>query len=107
METKETITYRELARRVGDMILINKIEEVDQDMLYEGLENGSLYDNDDEQDGVVKDIFQFYAISDGSADYLKRISDELVFYSTVLDTYFWGITHFGISWDDVKIEVQA
>lgn len=103
----ETITYSELARRVGDCVLMNKIQEVDPEMLYEGIENGSLWvDDDDEENEVVKDIYQFYAITSDGADYLKAVSDELVFYSEKLDTYFWGITHFGTSWDGVDVELR-
>ena len=87
--TKETVTYKELARRVGDAVLMNKITEVDLEMLYEGIENGSLWvDSEDEENEQVQEIYQFYAITSGGSDYLKRVSDELVFYSDKLDTYF-------------------
>ena len=105
--TKEVITYSELARRVGDCVLMNRIQEVDTEMLYEGLENGSLWaDSEDEDNEEVQEIYQFYAITSGGADYLKAVTDELVFYSEVLDTYFWGITHFGTSWDGVDVELH-
>lgn len=106
MGTTEVITYRELARRVGDAVLMNKITEVDTEMLYEGLENGTLWaDSEDEDNEEVQEIYQYYAITSGGADYLKAVSDELVFYSDMLDTYFWGITHFGTSWDGVTTEL--
>lgn len=112
MITTEVVTYRELARRVGDAVLMNKITEVDTDMLYEGLENGNLYQEVDDEyfneetEAEFKDIYQYYAITSGGADYLKAASDELVFYSELLDTYFWGITHFGTSWDGVETELH-
>ena len=104
--TKEVVTYSELARRVGDCVLMNKITEVDPEMLYEGIENGSLWVNsEDEDNDEVQEVYQYYAITSGGADYLKAVSDELVFYSEKLDTYFWGITHFGTSWDGVDVEL--
>ena len=106
MITTEVVTYRELARRVGDAVLMNKITEVDTEMLYEGLENGSLWVDEDGTEDEVKEIYQYYAITRGGADYLKAVSDELVFYSDMLDTYFWGITHFGTSWDGVDVELH-
>jgi hypothetical protein len=107
MTTTEVITYAELARRVGDAVLMNQIVDVDPDMLYEGLENGSLWmDEEDTDNEEAKEIFQYYAITSGGAEYLKDVTDELVFYSNVLDTYFWGITHCGTSWDGVDVELH-
>jgi len=39
--------------------------------------------------------------------YLKRVSDELVFYSEVLDEYIWGVTHYGTAWSHVKVDINA
>ncbi len=50
------------------------------------------------------DVYQWYLIGSGDADYLKRHTDELVFYSDVLDEYLWGVTHFGTSWDGVSLD---
>lgn len=61
-------------------------------------------DGTDSEDYV--DIFQWYLISPNDAEYLKRATDELVFYSEVLDEYVWGVTHFGTSWVGVKLEVK-
>lgn len=99
----ETINYSELARRVGDMVLMNNITKVDEN-LYDGLENGYLYFDTDEDDMV--EIYQYYAITDSGADYLKRTTDEIVFYSDLLDTYFWGITHFGTPWSGVNVTLK-
>ena len=111
-KVKEVITYSELARRVGDCVLMNKITEIDPEMLYEGIENGSLFEEVDEEyfneetEAPYREVYQYYAITSGGADYLKAVSDELVFYSEKLDTYFWGITHFGTSWDGVDVELH-
>jgi len=103
--TKEVITYAELARRLNVAKLFNKAPELDPEMLYEGLENGSLWvDSEDEDNDEVQEIYQYFLIDPSDADYLKRNTDELVFYSEVLDEYVWGVTHFGTSWEGVTLE---
>lgn len=103
--TKEVITYAELVNRLNVAKLFNKAPELDPEMYYEGLENGSLWDNpEDEENGDIKEIYQWFLINPSDADYLKRNTDELIFYSAVLDEYVWGVTHFGTSWDGVTLE---
>lgn len=103
--TKEVISYAELAKRLNELKLFNKAPELDTEMYYEGLVNGSLWTNeDDEEDENIKEIFQWYLISSSDAEYLKNNTDELIFYSEVLDEYVWGVTHFGTSWDSVTLE---
>lgn len=100
-----TITYKELARRLGDIFLFNKAPELDPEMYYEGIENGSLWENEDDlHDDTVKEIFQWYLITQSGAEYLKDHTEELVFYSNVLNEYVWGVTHWGTSWDSVELE---
>lgn len=104
----ETITYRELARRVGDMVLMNEIVKVDHD-LFDNVENGDLYETDpetEEQYDYAKDLYQFYAITESGYNYLKYNTNEIVLYSEMLDTYFWGITHFGTPWDGVEVTLK-
>lgn len=114
----KTITYAELANRLSDCKLFNKAPELDPEMLYEGLENGTLdycveHDEKDRDKCIEKDcefenreIYQYYLISPYDAEYLKNVTDELVFYSEVLDEYVWGVTHFGTSWDSVELEIK-
>lgn len=114
-----TISYRALANRVGDMVLFNEADNIDENMQDSGLENGFMYtdkdgnytnDSWDEENNCDNDkrgIYQMYAITDGGADYLKRNTSELVFYSEKMDLYFWGITHFGTSWDGVYTNIKA
>lgn len=115
MKTTETITYAELAKRLEAVKLFNKAPELDEN-IYNELESGNLYncecgkDNCDiwneNHEKTEKDIFQWYLISPSDAEYLKRTTDELVFYSEVLDQYVWGVTHFGTAWDGVELEVK-
>lgn len=113
----EKITYTELSKRVGDMVLMNTISSADN-TLYDNVENGFYYDcvcgeedcniwGELEHEKTDTEVYQYYAISKNSAEYLKRNTDEIVFYSELLDIYFWGITHLGTSWDDVKTEIKA
>lgn len=69
---------------------------------------GKPDDWNEEEDGEyeVPEIYQYYIISQGGADYLKRVSKEIVLYSELLDCYVWGITHFGTSWDWVETEIK-
>jgi hypothetical protein len=99
----ETINYSELARRVGDMVLMNNITSVDEN-LFENVENGNLYDEEYPDDHI--EIYQYYAITSGGADYLKSNTNEIVLYSDILDTYFWGITHFGTPWEGVETTLK-
>lgn len=110
--TTTTITYGELAKRLDALKLFNKAPELDPN-IYDGLENGSLYQEVDEEyfneetEAEFKDIYQWYLISPSDADYMKRNTDELIFYSDVLDEYVWGVTHFGTSWDGVTLEFKV
>lgn len=97
---KEVITYAELVNRLNVAKLFNKAPELDEN-IYDGLENGSLWD---EETDYNQEIYQWYLIDPSDADYLKRNTDELIFYSDVLDEYVWGVTHFGTSWDGVTLE---
>jgi len=105
----EVVSYQELARRVGDMIMCNNITTIDEN-LYDNLENGELYYQEKDSNGELiddygKEIYQFYLINQNSADYLKRNTDEIIFYSDKLDLWVWGITHFGTSWSGVFTNV--
>jgi len=101
------ITYKELADRVGDMVLFNNVTEADE-TLFDHTENGDMavLDDNGEPTEVYHEIYQYYAITEGGADYLKRNTSEIVFYSEKLNLYIWGITHFGTSWDGVEVEVK-
>ena len=104
--TTTTITYGELAKRLDNIYLFNKAPELDVN-LYDNIENGSLWaDVDDEDNDELQDIYQWYLIGKNDADYISQHTDELIFYSDVLDEYVWGVTHFGTSWDYVELEFK-
>jgi hypothetical protein len=100
-----TITYAELAKRLDAMKLFNRAPELDPD-IYDGLENGSLYNTEEGYEETPADIFQWYLISPSDAEYIKNHTNELIFYSEVLDEYVWGVTHYGTAWDSVELEFR-
>lgn len=115
MET-EKISYSELARRVGDCILNNELHsQLSGEYDFE-LENGTedycyKHDNKEEHNDECEyesvEVYQTYIITADGADYLKRRTDEIVYYCERLELYLWGITHFGTSWSGVFTELEA
>ena len=68
-------------------------------------------DGDDiDEYGDYHEVYQWYIITDSGASFLKRYTDELVYYHEDLDVYLWGITHYGTSWDyaltDIKLYIH-
>lgn len=113
-----------------DMVLMNNIPEVDPSIwenwggkdplgndectiIDQSLDNGKsekwccethgkATDNEYECEDYesTSEVFQWYAVSDSDADFLKR-HNQYITYSNMLDTYFLAICHFGTSWDYV------
>lgn len=114
----EIITYMELARRVGDMVLNNYVRQHSDDFEAWELTNGTdsyCYVHEDEEecqkhdedcDYEYHDIYQDYIITSSGAEYLERNTNEIVYYNEKLDMYIWGITHYGTSWSGVNVEVK-
>lgn len=95
------LDYRTLAKIIGDCILNNYIYE------YAGYENWELACGKEENDeGEYYEIYQYYIITEYGYRFLKRYTDEIVFYHDDLDMYLWGITHFGTSWDYVLTDLK-
>ena len=111
-ECTETITYSELARRVGDMVMFNNLPEVAEDW-FEDMTNYSPTSEDDQGNIVIDDengdypeIYQWFAISSGGYDYLERNTNEIIGYSEKLNLHFWCITHFGTPWNGVHVTIK-
>ncbi len=94
------IQYATLANAF-DAVLCNNAPVIDPD-LYDNLENGEIFT----EDGEPLEIFQYYIIDANGADILKNWTDELVFYSEKLDTYVWGVTHWGTAWNCVSTDIK-
>lgn len=119
MENTEKVSYSELARRVGDCILNNELQsQLGGEYEFE-LFNGEdqyCYTHEDKEE-CVKDespceyesteVYQTYIIDKSGADYLRRKTNEIVYYCKELDLYLWGITHFGTSWSGVFTEIKS
>ena len=113
---KGYLDYHALANIVGDLILNNTLmtfedfywELVSGQDQYSVDEEGNECDIDsDECYGVyIYDVYQTYIISERGYDFLRRYTDEIVYYCEDLDIYLWGITHFGTSWDYVLTNIK-
>jgi hypothetical protein len=52
--------------------------------------------DDDYEDEVT--IYQYFIISEDSANKLMKHTNEIILYNDDLDMYLLGVTHFGTSW---------
>lgn len=97
------ITYKELADRLDGMVLANGIAEYafNNCLDYEEL-SGSM----DDENGDMKEFYQFFIVSESDAEYLARNTDETVLSFDYIDAYIWCIDHFGTSWEYVHVEVK-
>ncbi len=114
----EKISYKELARRVGDCILNNTIHSETSEHYGYDLFSGDdikCYKHETKEECKKdsdacecehREIYQEYIITENGADYLKRNTSEIVYYCQSLDLYLWGITHFGTSWDGVYTDIK-
>lgn len=111
----ENISYSELAKRVGDCVMNNEIQSHHEFELFNGDDQPCqihetteecVKDNDKCEFESV-DVYQTYIISQDGAEYLKRVSSEIVYYSDELNMYLWGITHFGTSWTHVFTNIKS
>jgi len=106
----EQISYEVLSKRVGDMVMMNSIMSVYNFAEEMECVNGEEYIKDDETGEDTEDfkeVYQMFAVNESGADYLIANTDELVYYNSELDTYFWAITHFGTPWSDVYTEIKT
>ena len=52
------------------------------------------------------EIFQYYIISQYTAEKLQKHTNEVILYNEGLDIYLLGVTHFGTSWDYVLTDIK-
>lgn len=122
-EIIKTITYSELVKELGDVILNNYIlefaykhglsVEVEQGELiryfndeWEEISQDEYYEIDGGHESDI-DIYQYFIISDYAAEYLERHTEEIIFYIEELNMYIWGVSHFGMSWDMVELDIKT
>jgi len=94
--------YDQIFFENSSLILCNAIAE---DFDYLGLESG--FDDEDEDDNDILEIFQYYIVDSNTAEFLKEHTNEHIFYHNRLDIYILGVTHFGTSWDYVGMEFKT
>jgi hypothetical protein len=102
----DRIDYLTLAKRVGDMLLCNSINEID-DTLYDNILQGNEEPEGWNEEREMPEIYQSYLIDKDGALYLINYTNEIVFYSEKLDLYVWGITHFGTGWNGVYTDIAT
>lgn len=68
--------------------------------------DGRYYEDDDEENGDHRDIYQTFFIDGETADFLKERTHEMVFYSPDLDMYLLGVSHFGTAWRSCETEIK-
>lgn len=88
----------------GDTKYTCREHGADVDIAPEEWDNNDPLPECENKTDYAAEIYQWYLIGDDDARYLKEHTDELIFYSNVLEAYVWGITHFGTSWDGVEID---
>jgi uncharacterized damage-inducible protein DinB len=122
---KETISYAELARRVGDMVLCNSINNVDEFWTEHILETPMLMDAVDKLQAervqedkelaesepasiydFLESVYQSYIITDSGAEYLVNYTSELVQYVPSLECFVWHVCHYGTPWSGVDVEIR-
>lgn len=61
---------------------------------------------DEDEDGNLPEIFQWYIVDDEGAKILEW-AGEIVFYNQELDMYIWGVTHYGTAWSHVLTNIKC
>ena len=47
----------------------------------------------DDENNEYAELYRYYIITDQFAEYLSRVTDEIIFYCPELELYIWGVTH--------------
>lgn len=112
------ISYADLSRRVGSMVLNNSIhswlgdvhefEQVNGDARFAcGLtEDGHDAHCDDACTFEEPEVYQEFIISERSAKLLQEYTHELVYHCEELSLYLWGVTHYGTPWNGVMCTLK-
>ena len=87
-----------------DHVLCNDIIKVSFDW---ETYNGSDFYEDEYGEIYIKEIYQYYIISESGAEILSEYTDEIVFYNYEFNLYVWGVTHFGTGWDYVLTNIPC
>lgn len=59
------------------------------------------------ENSYEKEVFQWFIVSDNGAQLIKEFTNDPLYYNSELDIYFWGVTHYGTSWDYVLTDIPC
>lgn len=98
--------YSQLFEDCSQMLICNNIQEIEE-FWYENITNGELYWEDEDGEEVWTDVYQFFLIDHLTSDFLKKCTNEIIFYSEKLDLDVLCVTHWGTSWDYVGAKITC
>lgn len=78
------------------------IAEIERDI--EGMQ-ATINELTEEQE-YQPEIFQWYIVSESGAVILQECN-EIVYYNSEMDLYFWGVTHYGTNWSYVLTNIKC
>lgn len=92
------LSYSNMLKALTDdcYILNNTIA----DKFYFDFLDESMYDLDE------LTIYQYYIISEYTAEKLQKHTNEIILYNKDLDMYLLGVGHFGTSWNYVLTDIE-
>lgn len=96
------VSYQRIIKRyIGDIVLCNNIEELDESVLENAV---NLYNEETEE---YEEIYQYYLcnISEWEKEQLEKMG-IIISYSDMLDCDVLMVDHFGTSWDYVMTDVE-
>lgn len=90
----------ETLEMMGDCQLVSELDE----KIYELEQERDSYEAEQDEQ---PEIFQYFIISGNGAQILEDYTNEIVFYTSDLDMYVWGVTHWGTGWDYVLTDIPC
>ena len=92
-------TFKELTQNI-DMLLFNKIIEIDYELELEAWSDIEYYDSEE----YNKDIYQYFVISEYYGRYLSKVTGMPLFYSLKCDLFILWVD-FLDNWQNMSYEI--
>lgn len=100
---KGYVDYRTFAKAIGDMIIC----DISKILNFDYMEEHNLYIENEDGEMEEKEIFTWYIVnSDNHTQCLLDEYGECWIYDEKTDLTFWGIDHWGTSWDYVLTDIK-
>ena len=93
-------TLAKIDERVGCSIYSETIFNAVNDWVVLPNAIDSVIGYEDVEEDEEEKIYQYYIIPSDGAFYLQHFTGEIVLYSEKLDMFLWGVTTWGVSWED-------